>query len=99
MSDLPPYYLPGSHLSVKVIDDNRSVSHLSFAKAITPFTMSQVLIVQSCPESHFLLKVYDPRFCSHHHDRQIKRPWSHDAEGLPRYEFNRMPISTSYFLR
>jgi hypothetical protein len=82
MSDLPACYLPGSCLSVKVINSDRSVLHLSFtaSKAFTPFTMSQVLVVQSCPESHFLLKVYDPWFFSHHCDRQIKLPWSYDAE-------------------
>jgi hypothetical protein len=82
MRDLPTYYLPGSSLSVMVINDDRSVSHLSFtvSKAFTPFTMSQVLVVQSCPKSYFVLKVYDPQFFSHRHDRQIKRPWSYDAE-------------------
>ena len=82
MSDLPTYYLPGSHLSVKVINSDRSVSHLSFtaSKAITPFTMSQVLVVQSRPGSDFVLKVYDPRFFCHRHDGKIKRPWSYDAE-------------------
>jgi len=42
--------------------------------------MSQVLVVQSRPESHFVLKVYDSRFFSHRRDRKIKRPWSYDAE-------------------
>jgi hypothetical protein len=82
MSDLPAYYLPGSHLAVKVVNGDKSVSHLSFtvSKAFTPFTMSQVLVVQSRPESHFMLKVYDSRFFSHRRDRKIKRPWSYDAE-------------------
>jgi hypothetical protein len=42
--------------------------------------MSQVLIVQSYPGSHFVLKVYDPRFFSHHHNGHIKWPWSYNAE-------------------
>ena len=82
MSDLPAYYLPGSHLSVKVINSDKSVSHLSFtvSQAITPFTMSQVLIVQSHPGSDFVLKIYDPQFFSHCHNGQIKWAWSYDAE-------------------
>src|SRR5882762_11792949 len=83
MSDPSTYYLPGSCLSVKVINSDRSVSHLSF-KAFIPFTMSQVFIVQSHPGSYFVpcfvLKVYDPQFFSHHHNRKIKRPWSYNAE-------------------
>jgi hypothetical protein len=49
--------------------------------AFTPFTMSQVLVVQTNrkSQSYIILKVYDPRLFSHRFKGRILRPWSYDA--------------------
>ena len=51
MDNLPSYYLPGSRLSVKLVDGG-SDADVSFTivSAFTPFTMSQVFLVESDSE-------------------------------------------------
>ncbi|KAJ7067875.1 hypothetical protein C8F01DRAFT_978646 [Mycena amicta] len=92
---LHPHYQPGAQLTINIrscVDDKteRNVQ-VTVAKALTPFTMSQVLIVDvnaPIPEilpaatTSFILKVYDPRFLQHRNGTHSSapHPWTLAAE-------------------
>jgi serine/threonine protein kinase len=80
MDNFPSYYLKGSLLSVRIVNSG-SIADVSFKvdSAFTPFTMSQVLVVEPDSEGNkIVLKIYDPRFLSHR--SQYKHPWDPAAE-------------------
>ncbi|KAJ7484455.1 hypothetical protein FB451DRAFT_1083880 [Mycena latifolia] len=95
MRYLHPFYQPGAQLSLNLrscADDKteRNVQ-ATVAKAFTPFTMSQVLLVDINPpipdllpaaKSSFVLKVYDPRFLQHRKGTKTSapHPWTLAAE-------------------
>ncbi|KAJ6463205.1 hypothetical protein C8R47DRAFT_1157444 [Mycena vitilis] len=92
---LHPYYQPGAQISLNLrscADDKteRNVQ-ATVVKALTPFTMSQVLLVKLTspipdilpdPEANFILKVYDPRFLQHRNGTKASapHPWTLAAE-------------------
>ncbi|KAJ7089299.1 hypothetical protein B0H15DRAFT_840284 [Mycena belliarum] len=92
---LHPFYQPGAQLSLNLrscVDDKteRNVQ-ATVAKAFTPFTMSQVLLVDINPpipdilsgaKTSFVLKVYDPRFLQHRKGTKSSapHPWTLKAE-------------------
>ena len=84
MDNVPDYYHPGSQLSAKIVNHDGLVIDASYTvvDAFTPFTMSQVLVVQTNHKSQspIILKVYDPRCFSHRFKGRIQHPWSYDAE-------------------
>ncbi|KAG5635582.1 hypothetical protein H0H81_010728 [Sphagnurus paluster] len=85
MDDLPEYYRQGSRLSLNLAQ-NGTEQHLSVTaivvEAFTPFTI--LPIPPNTPLA--VLKVYDPRFFSHHTVLLIRpaRPWTHTAEAAAR---------------
>ncbi|KAJ7098331.1 hypothetical protein C8R44DRAFT_748177 [Mycena epipterygia] len=92
---LHPYYQPGAQISLNIrscVDDKteRNVQ-ATVVKAFTPFTMSQVLLVDINPpipdvlptaKTSFILKVYDPRFLQHRKGTKSSapHPWTLAAE-------------------
>ena len=84
MDNVPDYYHPGSQLSAKIVNHDGLVIDASYTvvDAFTPFTMSQVLVVQTNHKSQspIILKVYDPRCFSHRFKGRIQHPWSYRAE-------------------
>ncbi|KAJ7229132.1 hypothetical protein GGX14DRAFT_616950 [Mycena pura] len=88
---LHPYYQPGAQLTLNIrscADDKteRNVQ-ATVAKALTPFTMSQVLLVEINPPTpgilpSVILKVYDPRFLQHREGTKSSapHPWTLAAE-------------------
>ncbi|KAJ7163827.1 hypothetical protein C8R43DRAFT_988830 [Mycena crocata] len=92
---LHPYYQLGAQISLNLrscADDKteRNVQ-ATVAKALTPFTMSQVLLVDINPpipdilpaaKLGFILKVYDPRFLQHRKGTKASapHPWTLAAE-------------------
>ena len=84
MDYIPDHYHPGSQLSAKIVGRDGLVTDASYTvvEAFTPFTMSQVLVVQTNhkSQSRIILKIYDPRFFSHRFKGRIQRPWSYHAE-------------------
>ncbi|KAJ7762740.1 hypothetical protein DFH07DRAFT_402783 [Mycena maculata] len=92
---LHPIYQPGAQISLNLrscADDKteRNVQ-ATVAKAFTPFTMSQVLLVDINPpipdnlpvaNASFILKVYDPRFLQHRKGTKSSapHPWTLAAE-------------------
>ena len=93
--ELPGYYHPGATLSLS-LNPNDDLLNVQVIRAFTPFTMSQVILVERSGEiekdnnSHscrllpktFLAKIYDPRFISHRLAQPWRpaRPWSVEAE-------------------
>ncbi|KAF7331841.1 hypothetical protein MKEN_00064200 [Mycena kentingensis (nom. inval.)] len=93
---LHPYYQPGAQLTLNLrscIDDRKIEQNVcvTVAKALTPFTMSQVLLVDVYPPvpnilpaatASFILKVYDPRFLQHRKGTKnsAPHPWTLAAE-------------------
>ncbi|KAJ7698679.1 hypothetical protein B0H17DRAFT_1129712 [Mycena rosella] len=92
---LHPYYQPGSQISLNLRScaDDKSERNVqaTVVKAFTPFTMSQVLLVDINPpiadglppaKSSFVLKVYDPRFLQHRKGTKASapHPWTLAAE-------------------
>ncbi|KAJ6616424.1 hypothetical protein B0H10DRAFT_2036930 [Mycena sp. CBHHK59/15] len=92
---LHPIYQPGAQISLNLrsCDDDKTERNVqaTVVKAFTPFTMSQVLLVDINPpipdvlvpaESSFILKVYDPRFLQHRKGTKSSapHPWTIAAE-------------------
>ncbi|KAK7061290.1 hypothetical protein R3P38DRAFT_2828653 [Favolaschia claudopus] len=94
---LHPFYQPGAQITLNLrscnSDDDKATrnAQATVVKALTPFTMSQVLLVDINPpspdiipavNSSFILKVYDPRFLQHRKGSTSSRPhpWTLDAE-------------------
>nr|GAT46147.1 predicted protein [Mycena chlorophos] len=92
---LHSYYQPGAQLTINIrscIDETieRTVD-VTIAKALTPFTMSQVLLVDIEPPipdilpaatNSLVLKVFDPRFLQHRNGTKgsAPHPWTLAAE-------------------
>ncbi|KAF7330861.1 hypothetical protein MVEN_02425500 [Mycena venus] len=94
---LHPNYLPGAQISLNLrscdCDDDKTARNVqaTVVKAFTPFTMSQVLLVDVNPPvpdilptttTTFILKVYDPRFLQHRQGTKSSapHPWTLAAE-------------------
>ncbi|KAJ7477232.1 hypothetical protein B0H11DRAFT_1296658 [Mycena galericulata] len=92
---LHPYYQPGAQISLNLRScaDDKSERNVqaTVVKAFTPFTMSQVLLVDIIPpvpdilpteKTSFVLKVYDPRFLQHRKGTKSSapHPWTLAAE-------------------
>ncbi|KAJ6532687.1 hypothetical protein DFH09DRAFT_1407917 [Mycena vulgaris] len=92
---LHPYYQPGAQISLNLRScaDDRTERNVqaTVVKALTPFTMSQVLLVDidspipdilPATKTSFILKVYDPRFLQHRKGTKSSapHPWTLAAE-------------------
>ncbi|KAJ7690162.1 hypothetical protein B0H16DRAFT_1655573 [Mycena metata] len=92
---LHPYYRPGAQISLNLRScaDDRTERNVqvTVVKAFTPFTMSQVLLVNinlpvpdilPAGSTSFVLKVYDPRFLQHRKGTKSSapHPWTLAAE-------------------
>ncbi|KAJ7265913.1 hypothetical protein B0H12DRAFT_1100098 [Mycena haematopus] len=91
---LHQYYQPGAHISLNLrsCDGDETVRNVQaiVVKAFTPFTMSQVLLLDISPpvpdilppNTSFILKVYDPRFLQHRRGTKSSapHPWTLAAE-------------------
>ncbi|KAJ6543917.1 hypothetical protein B0H19DRAFT_1168903 [Mycena capillaripes] len=92
---LHPYYQPGAQISLNLrsCDDDKTERNVqaTVVKAFTPFTMSQVLLVDinapvpdilPAEQTSFILKVYDPRFLQHRNGTKSSapHPWTLAAE-------------------
>ncbi|KAJ6516400.1 hypothetical protein C8R45DRAFT_243389 [Mycena sanguinolenta] len=108
---LHQYYQPGAQISLNLrsCDGDQTARNVqaTVVKAFTPFTMSQVLLLdinQPLPDilpvnAKFILKVYDPRFLQHRQGTKSSapHPWTLAAEttAARRREFG---ANTSTFL-
>jgi hypothetical protein len=84
MNDVPDYYLPNSRLSLHFPQCDLLVI---VVRAFTPFTMQQVLLVQTLQDypsipsgSYVISKVYDPRFYTHRFKYEPYLLWSYSSE-------------------
>ena len=93
--ELPDYYRPGATLSLS-LNPNDDLLNVQVIRALTPFTMSQVILVERSGNiekdnnsiSHscrllpktFLAKIYDPRFFSHRRARSWRPARTWSAE-------------------
>jgi hypothetical protein len=81
----PPYYLPGFKLYLR-FSDGADENSFTVVRTFQPFTMAQVLLVESSSiaSSKAVLKVYDPRFMDHSRNSKMfksyKTTWSHSTE-------------------
>ncbi|KAF7354871.1 hypothetical protein MSAN_01401600 [Mycena sanguinolenta] len=91
---LHQYYQPGAQISLNLrsCDGDKTARNVqaTVVKAFTPFTMSQVLLLDINPplpdilptNTKFILKVYDPRFLQHRQGTKSSapHPWTLAAE-------------------